>query len=421
MKIQSPHHGIHCQQPGGCGAFRLLSVVAAIGLCVIASTAAEAQSRGSGQPMSLQLNSPSTIRDGLLTHGDERFRVIDAGTVRTAADLGDSPLGGIAQVDFATKARCSGADCTNCATCGPCSSYGDLRTNYIDPCGPCDPYWYISIEGLYMEPDTKNRFSLSPNFTMGQYDFEFSPRLTVGSVPDCVHGYELTYVAPLEWARLGAASDAGGNINTVLTTDVPLSAADLTSFNGATFQSQAYTAEYWGIEANSTLSGWDVAKLLIGARYISYEERYSYLSQTASESGLLLSAIDNQLFGVQVGADLLYPISQYGYLDFRSRLIGFINSVDAGLHLVNDSATVLVGSDDKNRTGAALELGGGIRFQPGRSLSIRAGGELWYINGLATSSRQLRHGIVGTTTITATSVKDDILIAGATIGAELKY
>ena len=49
-------------------------------------------------------------------------------------------------------------------------------------------------------------------------------------------------------------------------------------------------------------------------------------------------------FGRRVGRLLLYPICSYGYLDLRPRLAGVINAIEADLHHINDSATVLAGS-----------------------------------------------------------------------------
>jgi len=43
------------------------------------------------------------------------------------------------------------------------------------------------------------------------------------------------------------------------------------------------------------------------------------------------------------------------------------------------------------------------------------------MKGLARSSRQLKQGIVGTPTIVGTAKRGDILIGGATFGAEFKY
>jgi hypothetical protein len=429
MKTHSPHDSVDCQQLNGHQAFRSLAIAAAVGLCVMVNTGADAQSRLFGEAT----KSSNMVRNGLFTQGNETYRVVDTAAFRTMADIGTTEAGSIAQVDYAGNCSSCGTTCQGdcaggnsaCGSCGTdcggaCSSYGDLRTNYVDPCASCDSFWYITVEGLYMIPDGRSGFSLSPDFRMNDYDFAGAPRLTIGAVPDCVHGCELSYVGRLEWDRAGARSDPGGGINSLVTPGSPLSVLDLSSFNGATSQIQTYRAEYWSVEANKTLMGWGVAKVLAGARYINYEERYNYLSQTATETGLLVSAVENQLFGAQVGMDLLYPICNYAYTDFRTRFGAYANSADSGLQVINDGSTVLAGSDDSTDLAGVFEVGGGIRFQPGRMLSIRAGGELWYLKGIATSNRQLRDGVVGSGTISP-QTNDDIVIAGFSIGAELKY
>lgn len=430
MKIKSPHHGTQCQQPTGCQGFRLLRIAATLGLCVVACTVAQAQSPRSGQAASLltpSLASSATLSGGTLTHGNENFRVINAGSVLTAADVGDSPSGGVEQVGLLRHGQQMGATIEKTFSrsqggqCAPCGNYSSLQTNFVDPCGPCDPYWYASIEGLYVQPQVNNRFTLSSNYTLGDYDFEWGPRVTFGSVPDCVNGVEISYVGRLEWIRGAVVNSAGGTLNSILQTDFPLSAADITSFNGATQQSQIYGAEYWSVEINGTAQAWGIAKCVGGVRYIRYDEDFAFVSRTATESGFLLSRIDNNLPGLQVGMDLLYPMCRYGYFDFRSRLVGMINVVDVALQHNNDSVTVLAGEDDKTRIAGMFELAGGMRFQLGEALSIRVGGELWYIDGLATVSRQLRHHTIGAPTITGTSPRDDVLIAGVSFGGEFKY
>jgi hypothetical protein len=253
---------------------------------------------------------------------------------------------------------------------------------------------------------------------MDDFDIEWAPRVTIGSVPDCVTGYEVSFTGQFNWDRAGALSSSFGGINTLLGAVPPVTPANLSSFTNAIFQSQTYKARYWSAEGNRTLVGWDVAKLLYGIRYLEYDERYNYFSQTATESGLLQSAVDNQLLGLQVGSDLLYPICKNGYTDFRARGGVFVNFADAEARVFNAGSTVAASDQSRERIAGMIELGGGIRYQLGELLSVRAGAELWYISGIATSVSQLQDGILPERKL---RMNHDVVISGFSFGAQLRY
>lgn len=272
-----------------------------------------------------------------------------------------------------------------------------------------------------MERDGDEGFTLSPNFLMSNFDQEWAGRVTIGSVPDCVNGYEISYTGHFEWDRFGLARDFGFGLGTLLTAGDPLTPANLTAFSNATEQTQTYSAEYWSVEANKTLMGWDVAKLLVGVRYIEYDEEFNYFSQNATDVGLLRSAVDNQMYGLQGGMDLLYPVSKIGYTDFRTRVGAFINSVDSDFLVFNAGFPQVGNFDDSTDIAGLIEIGGGVRYQLGQMLSIRAGGELWYLLGMATSAHQFRTNVISPSTGRSVRTNDEVLIAGFTIGAEFKY
>ena len=84
-------------------------------------------------------------------------------------------------------------------------------------CAPCEPFWYASVETLFMQRQGGN-YSASPDFGMDDFDFEMIPRLTIGCVPDCINGCELTFTGVAEWKQSGSASNPAGGIGTFLTT-----------------------------------------------------------------------------------------------------------------------------------------------------------------------------------------------------------
>lgn len=416
MKIHSNHQGNSINWRIKRRAYRLLSFCSAVALCMMTGSYADAQSRQNNRSPASPTESSSMVRNGLFLNGGESYQVVNTAAFRTAADIGTTESGSIAQVGFR-----GGCDSCGTACGGSCArSYGSCN-NYGNPCAPCEPYCYALVEGLYMELDSDRGQSLSPDFDMNGFDFQWAPRITLGTVPDCVRGYEISFTGPLEWDMSGIATDQGFGLDTLLMPGLPVASSDLSAFSDADLQFQTYTADYWSLEFNRTLIGWEVAKLLAGVRYISYEEEYAYYSQNLNEAGLLFSDVENQMFGIHLGMDLLYPISQNAYTDFRARVGGFINSADSNVILDNAGDRVLrTGGEDEELAGV-FELGGGIRYQVGQLLSIRTGFELWYMSGVATATDQFPRNIIRPTTGREIQVDDDIFVTGFSVGAELKY
>lgn len=289
-----------------------------------------------------------------------------------------------------------------------------------------------------MDNDVVGGFSLSPHFRVGDFEHEFGSRITVGSVSDCVHGYEVSFVGPIDWDRSGRfVATAPATLSTTLLPGTLPYVANLTSFGDysnfldadptnnfliptATEQRQRYEAEYWSLEANKTLVSGEFAKLLIGTRYINYDELYVFDSIAGGGFGQLSSTTDNDLYGLQIGMDLLYPICCHGYTDFRFRAGAFINSADNDFRLFNNATLVQSIQDDTTEIAGMFELGMGIRYQVGEMLSLRVGTELWYLTEVATAQGQFTT-VINDQSGRQTNATDDVLMTGVSFGAELRY
>lgn len=370
------------------------------------------------------------------SHQGQNVPVVQASTVKTVGDLPTSSTIGSALnkqpvqqaapslVDhpksIVQQASCRSCNTSSCGgSCGSSSRYGSYSAG-INPCGiPCDPYCYVIAESVVMERRGDGGLTYSPNFGLPSVDFEWAPRITIGTVPDCVHGYELTWVGPLSWDRSSFITDANANLSTFLTTNSTIAASNLSAFNNATAQTQDYDMEYWSIEGNKTLIGWDVAKLLVGARYVDYDEDFSFASQSSAGSGRLNSEVDNQLFGLQIGLDLLYPIGRFAYTDFRGRAGGYLNFGESGVDLTNAGNLILAGRAEDEELAGLFEIGSGITYQLGEILSVRAGTELWYLTGVGTAADQAG-SVMTTSTGRSIRLDDDILFYGLSFGAELR-
>ena len=419
--------------------------IAVFGLVVMLattmSTSADAQTGGllkylsSGPSTGLNTHTASS-RPTQISNNGKNYRVVSQSNVRTAADteyrgrIGSAVMNAsnpsdaiksyVEQTGF--HGGCHSCNKKGCGgRCGGGGGHGlGGHGGFGGGCGTCNPYQYVSVDYLYIERDGEERFSLSPNFGLGGFDFESGVRVTAGSVPDCVHGMEVSFTGPIDWDISSSLSDPTGNIQTFLVPGNPIPAANLSAFNNSTFQSQTYTADYWSIEASKTLVGWDIAKLLFGTRYVDYDEEYAYFAQNGTDTGLLRSDVNNQLFGAQVGLDLLYPIACHAYTDFRGRAGAYLNFVEDDVSLSNAGANVFANGDDDTEIAGLFEVGTGIRYQLGEALSVRVGTELWYLAGVATAPDQINQ-VVTPDTGTSVRADDDVLFYGFNLSAQLRW
>ncbi len=292
-----------------------------------------------------------------------------------------------------------------------------------------------------MDNDEFGSFTLSRDFGIGDIQHELGSRITIGSVPDCVNGCEITFVGPLEYS-LGrrVIAPVGEFLGTLLLPDVAagFDPNDLSSFGdmteflfplvfpfpepipSATQKSQRYESNYWTLEVNRTSRAGEYAKLLYGGRYINFDGLFALTSLSSTGQGQLLSRTDNDLYGLQVGMDLLYPVCCYGYTDLRARAGAYANWAANEFSLINADGLVQAGASDKTKLAGLFELGAGVRYQLGEILSIRAGTELWYLTSVATPTGQFNR-VISPKTGKRVSASEDVLFAGFSLGAELRF
>jgi hypothetical protein len=371
-------------------------------------------------------------------------KVVHASQVRTAADIGsdnispgsisqavgvssgNSPAGQIAQVGFCRS--CQQSDCYG--TCQPRGAYGygnrygKTSSDYANVCGtPCNPYYYVVGEAIYMQRQGSEGFSLTRNQTIDDWEFEVAPRITVGTLPNCVNGYEFTWIGPLEWERGATIGDPGAEIQSVLRADpgdVGFDADWLAPFQDSTLQTQTYDSDYYSGEINKTIVGWDVARVLCGARYIRFDEDYRFTGASANGTGLISNMTENNLLGVQAGLELLYPVAPHIYSDIRGRIGGYYNFAERDARLYNQGELIQRTIRDDEDFAGVFEFGGGLRWQLGEALIIRGGGELWYITGIAAASDQIGP-VVNTQLGNRIDLGDDIFFYGVTASAEFRF
>ncbi|MEO1528737.1 MAG: hypothetical protein AAFX06_25230 [Planctomycetota bacterium] len=405
-----------------------LAIVAAAATLTTTAPKAQAQNGLVGS----WLNSPSRGQQAAVGFGSD-VQIVQASDVRTAANVNGTP-GAISQA-LGTSIGDLGSINTgmvkpvasyyqSCSTCGPAACNGSCgQTSNV--CGiPCDPYRYVNVEALIMDRGSDDSFTLSRSFLIEEFDFEWAPRITFGSVPNCVNGYEFTWVGPLEHDRRTTQRAAAG-LFSVLSAAPTFNADFIAPFNNAQFHDQLYESTYYSAEANRVLVGWDVVKVLLGARYIRLEEEYLFSTigtgpLPGGATGALASNTENNLIGLQAGLDMVYPIAQYASTDFRLRGGVYANIAESDVQLFNQGAIVLRNAPDDVDIAGVFEFGSGIRYQLGEALTIRAGGEFWYITGVATAPGQIQR-VVSNSLGSNLDIEDDVFYYGGVFGAEFRF
>jgi len=394
-----------------------------------------------------------------LQHGGQSFAVVPASQATNLMSMPSfsAPLSdldqAIAQVGYdggsCASGRCGsgrigGGQCGNGQCSGQCG--GDCGGSQSGlNCPTCDPYRYGRVDALMMRRQGLDRFTRSREFSLDEYDFEFAPRFTFGIVPDCVSGTEVSFTGPLNWdmsrsvtGRSGQTTLAElipGNLLTspildqtigftqLFDTEDPVGVGNFPD-DPVGLQRQHYESTYWSVEASKTSMAWDIAKLLIGARYISFEEEYSLTASNgaaAEQNGFLLSNTTNNLIGLQVGIDMFTPVYRNTSTYLRARAGGYWNMSEATA-IVDDQTERLYGMRDEDGNIAGLfELSNGVHYKFGEMLSVHAGSEVWYLAEVATAERQIPSLVGARASSQSIETGDDVLFVGFSFGATLKY
>lgn len=344
--------------------------------------------------------------------------------------------------------QCNGQCGGNCGGGGSAGRgmFGGNRYGCNDGCATCNPFCYGRIEAVYMRRGGLDRFTRSqtPGLLLDEPDFEAAPRITLGTAPDCVSGFEVSFVGPLNFdtSRTAMGASGGTLLRDTETTDsifrlfddpattIPATAPDSVQF-------QRYQSNYWSVEASKTSMAWDIAKLLFGPRYIRFDEQYDYAGSSTNadsspgapikQGGSIYSKSSNNLIGLQVGADIFSPVGRSTSAYFRGRAGGFYNDAESTTYVNNivsvapQNRTRYGGRDSHGGLAAMFEIGGGLQYQISEMFSVQGGGELWYLTRVATAEEQIPSVVGVGAAYLGTKASDDVFFAGFNVGATMKY
>jgi hypothetical protein len=389
----------------------------------------------------------TTIDGKTVNLGGQTYSTVEASSVPTLADpFGNgAPIGGLTEPyvtgedapmlgDPSVLGDCATGSCGNCGRCGGGHTRGLRSATNLggrprlgaggNVCGPtCSPYQYVIADALYMRHDGADHPGYPVAYGFDNFDFELGMRLTIGTTPDCHNGYEMSFVGPFQWSTdlLVPAPPAGLFANMIPI--FPFTPDDLSSFNNAAQYYQFLEADYWSLEMNRTMIGWDVIKLLYGFRYIDYQEDYLLLSQPKAPVtgiGQMGSSTNNRLFGGQVGLDLTYPVTCRLWSDMRARGGIFANLAENTFSLGNEGVLIAYNDDSTTKAAWMFELGGGMRYYLTNNFHLRAGSEIWYLDNVATAMSQFGREM-SPSTGQSTRARDNLFMFGFNVGAEWKF
>ncbi len=289
-----------------------------------------------------------------------------------------------------------------------------------NPCNPgCDVSYYFNYEALFLRRENDERFSLSRNSFMPDFDYEFGGRYTIGNLLDCVNGWEVVYAGPFDWQRQATVTGTG-TLQSQLQPLNGYTAAQISAFNSADVHSQAWRTQLQSYEFNRRWWVWDVISTMIGMRYVDYEEDYLFFSSGAAGTGLYSERLDNQLVGGQLGFDMLYPVSLRANVGVRGKAGVYANFSDRRTNLNNAGTAILNAGDSDVDVAGLFELGIFTNYHIVPSVRVTAGYEFWYLPGIATVPEQ-RPSLVSPASGTTVFDRDDLFLHGGSLGVQVLY
>lgn len=283
---------------------------------------------------------------------------------------------------------------------------------------PQSPSLVLKGEALFMKADS-NSVRLSNAFGVDPFDYDLGIRIT-GQRIFGAEGLSISYAGIQEWNDIARATSAGGGLNFAPVAGSGLGVSALAPFNGATFQQQYHHGNYHTLELNKVTWGWDVLNVFVGIRYTHYEEELDFFSSRADgQQGLLAIDLENHIFGPQVGGELFYDIGGRLSTGVKGKLGLMATALDRETQLISNGTDIINNTDSDVNFNFMAEFGGFVRWQVLPRGYIRGGYELWYNSAVYGVDDNIPGSL--TSTYGTTSVKDGLLIHGATLGFEFNW
>ena len=300
--------------------------------------------------------------------------------------------------------------------------YDSHMNGYEIPCpdAGCDVSFYTSFEALWFKREGDERLSLSRNDRFGEFEYELQGRYTAGRLFDCVNGIEGVFVGPYDWRRQTIVTGSGDLISRFIPSN-GYTPSEVNAFNSADVHSQLHEVSLSSYEINRRWWAWDVLSTMIGLRAVDYREHYAFVSSRSGVgTGVFTEDTDNLMVGVQVGADMMYPMGLRTTVGMRGKAGVFANFDESRVLLQNAGVLVLDATDRDIDVAGLVEYGIYGRYQVVPSIRLTAGYEFWYLPGMATVSAQAINR-VHPDSGNQVEAEDDIFLHGGSVGVQILF
>jgi len=275
----------------------------------------------------------------------------------------------------------------------------------------CAPSWYARAEMLALFRDSKDEFVFATYGAQGppaastsefRTDFQAGLRATIGKTLGSWYRLEATYFGSYSWddrfvvRNLDANDQSGtGNLYSPFSNFGDAGGViglDYNNFASVRFRSSLNNGELNLRRRVLMVPGSYETSFLVGGRYLSIDEEFQYVAQSALPGPGVVSnevTVDtgNDLIGLQIGMLSQFLIQPRCWIDFEMKGGIFHNeaSLVRGYATVdgNGAANSFSGNDNVNRTSFVGDLSLQFNYHFAKSWTFYAGYNAIWISGLA--------------------------------------
>lgn len=315
---------------------------------------------------------------------------------------------------------CGGSGANGCTSCG---SGGCFDVNEVDKrfaaCGFISrARRYFILDALYLTRSNGEvrGINLSP---INDFDYGFGARITSGRRTDAANGREFSYFGSFDIEEGGVVTDALGRINRTFIPDGTfLSAASVSPFSNVNVASEQLETSVHSFELNRVRWGWDVVKVLFGARYVYLEDDYDLRTANIfAETGTLSVDAKNHMIGPQVGLEMFYDVG------FRWSLSGFgkfglmLNAYDADVNATANGFGLTSSGTNEADLSYLVDLGITAHYQLTTQSRFRIGFNALYLGDVTTANEAFPF-VLSPFSASSLDADDDALFTGLSFGFE---
>ncbi len=257
--------------------------------------------------------------------------------------------------------------------CGPFCLLGGVANCGFDDCGYVSPAErYFQADALYWRRSDGGIIGTTFG-GVSNNDWNWGWRGTLGWRQDEIIGYELTYFGFQPFSDTVRQTSPAGLIDARFFPAGGYNFALLDSFYDAEVTRQTMQSRLHSVGLSRVRFGWDVVKTSFGMRYIWFDDQYQLASQSGADLGLFQSKAVNNLFGPDLGLELLYDVGRR--ISFSGKIKGglFINFNRYETNVANNATQLVAARVDRTDWAGSLELGANAYFKLGRHARLRGG------------------------------------------------